>query len=211
MRGWWTEQALPRLVDVFLSERVSAPWRERVCAAATGTVLEVGFGSGHNLPHYGPQVERVLTAEPSDVAWGRAAPRITAFARPVERVSRDAAELPLPDHSVDTVVSTWTMCTIPDLDGALAEMRRVLRPGGRLLFVEHSLAPEATVARVQHGIQPVWGPLAGGCHVDRDLPHRLENAGFRLDDDERGYVSRLWPARPFGWFVVGNTYPVGYR
>lgn len=205
--SWWTEQVVPRAVDVALSERATHPWRETVCGGAAGVVLDVGFGSGRNLSHYPAAVSEVLAVEPSDVAWAKAAERLARFGRPVRRVATDAARLPLADGSVDTAVTTWTMCVIPDLETALAEVRRVLRPGGSLRFVEHSLAPEPVVRRVQHGLQPVWGPLAGGCHLNRDLPALVSAAGFTLGELERRYVSRVWPVRPFGWFVTGAATP----
>lgn len=167
----------------------------------------MGFGSGKNLPHYGCDVTRVHAVEPSDMAWARAAARVATFARPVTRIGLDGALLALPDQSVDAVVSTWTMCTIPDLEAALREIARVLRPTGSLHFVEHSVAPTTRVARVQHAIQPWWGRLAGGCHVDRDIPATITGAGFTLRRLQQSYVSRLVPARPFSWFVTGVASP----
>jgi len=205
IRHWWDDRALPRLVDVVLAEGTAGVWRERACADVVGDVLEVGFGSGRNLPHLGPEVSRVYAVEPVDLAWERAAERVRRFGRPVERVGLDAATIPLPDDSVDAVVSTWTMCTIPDLTAALAEIRRVLRPGGRVHFVEHSLAPQPGVARAQRAMQPLWGPLAGGCHLDRDLPAELEQAGLAVDGLRTAYVMKTWPARPWSWFVTGRA------
>ena len=178
-----------------------------MCGQLTGDVLEIGFGSGSNLPHYGDGVASVLAVEPSDRAWDLAQTRIADFRRPVQRIGLDGAHLDLPDASVDAVVSTWTMCTIPDLTAALAEVRRVLRPGGCLHFVEHSLAPTSRVAGVQRWIQPGWGRVAGGCHLDRDIPTLLSKAGYAVPDLKQRYVSALWPARPFGWFVTGSARP----
>ncbi len=206
-RETWDERILPRLVDVVLGDRVTGEWRDAVARGVAGEVLELGFGSGTNLGHYAPDVTRVLAVEPSDLAWQKAAPRVAAFGRPVERVGLDGASVSLPDASVDAVVSTWTMCTIPDLPAALAEVRRVLRPGGRLHFVEHSLAPSRRVARVQRRLQPVWGRAAGGCHLDRDIPDLLHAAGLVADDLSTRYASTWWPARPFGWFVSGSAAP----
>ena len=201
----WNERVLPAAIDLVLGERTTSGWRDKVADGAAGTVLEIGFGSGLNLQHYGAAVDRVLAVEPSDLAWSRSADRIEQFARPVERIGLDGARLDLPDASVDTVVSSWTMCTIPDLAGALGEVRRVLRPGGRLHFVEHSLAPTARVANVQRRLQPVWGRVAGGCHLDRDIALELERAGLHAPDLRQRYASALWPARPFGWFVTGRA------
>ncbi|AXT83753.1 SAM-dependent methyltransferase [Aeromicrobium sp. A1-2] len=182
-------------------------WRERVCGELSGEVLEIGFGSGTNLGHYGDGVTRVLAVEPSDRAWEIAQDRIIEFGRPVDRIGLDGARLDLPDASVDAVVSTWTMCTIPHLADALAETRRVLRPGGTLHFVEHSLAPTKRIARIQHTIQPTWGRAAGGCHLNRDIPGLLAEAGFTVPDLKQRYASGLWPSRPFGWFVTGTAQP----
>ena len=161
-----------------LSDRLVADWRRRACADARGIVLEIGFGSGRNLDFFDADVIEVFAVDPSDAAWDRARERIDQFGRRVTRVGFTAEHLPLPDDSVDAVVSTWTMCSIADLQRALNEARRVLRPGGALHFVEHSLSPSPRVASVQRGIQPAWGRVSGGCHVDRDLPRILRSAGL---------------------------------
>lgn len=204
---WWDQRVVPRLVDVALGEKVTSRWRHGVVGTLRGTVLELGFGSGSNLPHYGPDLERVLAVEPSDLAWDRSNQRIEEFGRPVHRIGLDGAKLGIEDSSIDEVVSTWTMCTIPHLDAALSEVRRVLRPGGRLHFVEHSLSPAPKVSSVQRRLQPWWGPLAGGCHLDRDIPAAIEAAGLELSDLRARYASSLWPSRPFGWFVTGSAAP----
>jgi SAM-dependent methyltransferase len=204
LRRWWDEQVLPRLVDVALTDATAGSWRTTVCGGATGEVLDVGFGSGRNLAYYPAAVTEVLAVEPADLAWKRARGRVAASPVPVRRVGLDGARLPLPDGSVDTVVSTWTMCTIPDLEGFLTEARRVLRPGGSLRFVEHSLAPTGLVPAVQRRIQPVWGAVAGGCHVDRDIAGRLRDAGFAVDLTHQGYVQG-GPAKPWAWFVTGSA------
>ncbi len=200
----WGRQVGPRVVEVVLADPIAGRWRARVCGGVSGEVLEIGFGAGQNLAYYGSAVTRVHAVDPSDVAWGRAQRRISQFGRPVQRVARDAASLPLPDAGVDAVVSTWTLCTVPDLRGALAEVRRVLRPGGRLHLVEHSLAPGEGVRRVQRGIQPIWGPVAGGCHLDRDIPAALADSGFAVDSLDARYAAP-WPAHPWAWFVSGSA------
>ena len=200
---WWRERVLPRVNHRALAGRDADAWRAPVCAAATGVVLDIGFGSGPNLPHYGAHVGRVLAAEPSDLAWSLAAQRVRDFGRPVERVSTDAATLTgLGDDSVDSAVVAWSLCTVPDLTGALREVRRVLRPGGALHFVEHAAAPDEDVARRQRRIQPFWEPVAGGCHLDRDLPALLAAAGFEVEVTRARYVT-VGPMRPWGWFVSG--------
>lgn len=167
--------------------------------AVRGLVVEVGFGSGRNLAHYGPDVTGVLAVEPADLAWERALPRIAAFGRPVERVGTDAAGLDLSTASVDAVVSTWTLCTIPALVTALAEIARVLRPGGALHFVEHTTSDHPALARAQAVVQPVWGAWAGGCHLDRDIPGELERAAYALTSHGRR-----------GWFVSGSARPMAH-
>lgn len=207
MNRWWEQRVVPRLVDVALGERTTGGWRDGVAAPVSGEVLELGFGSGTNLRHYRDSVTRVLAVEPSDLAWDKAQGPITTFGRRVDRVGLDAATLQLEASSVDAVVSTWTMCTIPDLGSALSEARRVLKPGGRLHLVEHSLSPSPRVARVQRRLQPGWGRLAGGCHLDRDIPQELEAAGWDTAGLRARYASPLLPARPFGWFVSGSADP----
>src|SRR5690606_29685388 len=144
---------LPRLVDVALSDGASRDWRTLMCTPARGRVVEVGFGSGRNLPFYPAVVDEVLAVEPIDLAWERAARRIEEFGRPVTRIGLDGAVLPLEDDSVDTVVSGWTMCTIPHLEAAISEMRRVLHPGGSVLYVEHVRSPHPRARRIQENIQ----------------------------------------------------------
>ncbi len=207
LQHWWDDRALPRLMDLVLTEATAGVWRERACADVAGDVLEIGFGSGRNLPHYREAVTRVYAVEPADLAWERATERVGSFGRPVDRIGLDAAELPLPDDSVDAVVSTWTLCTIPDLTSAFAEMRRVLRPGGTVHFVEHSLAPHDGVARAQRALQPAWGVVSGGCHLDRDLPTEMARAGLVVDALHTAYVIRTWPVRPWSWFVTGRASP----
>lgn len=206
LRRWYEEQILPRLVDAVLSDVTAGTWRRTVCGGATGTVLEIGFGSGRNLSFYPPAVTRVLAVEPSDVAWDRSRQRATEFGRPVHRIGLDGARLAAEDASVDTVVSTWTLCTVPDIMSALSEVRRVLRPGGALRFVEHSLAPSARVAGWQRRVQPVWEPVGGGCHVDRDIVALLTDAGYAVELSWSGYVA-AGPAKPWGWFVTGAATP----
>lgn len=188
LRNLWEERALPRLVDIALRDSVAQRFRQEVCTPVAGEVLEVGFGSGRNLPHYGESVCRVLAVEPSDLAWARSRSRALDFGRPVERIGLDGARLSAPDESVDAVVSTWTLCTIPDLDAALAEFRRVLRPGGVVHFVEHTVSPHPWLATVERAVQPAWGLVSGGCHVDRDIPALLTGAGYTLRMRRGGFV-----------------------
>ena len=204
---------LPRAVDVVLSDRFVGRWRRLATRATHGTVVEFGFGSGLNLPHYPPQVHTVLAVEPDDEAWDAAlqSGRIDAFAAArgqdpqdaVRRVGLDAQSVDLPDHAADAVVSTWSLCSIPDPAAALAQAGRLLAPGGRLHLAEHGLAPSPRVAAVQRRIQPTWGRLAGGCHLDRDIPALLRAAGFDPAPLHRGYAAPTAPLRPWTWFAAG--------
>lgn len=202
---FWDERLLPRFIDVTCSDRMTGKWRDQICAPLTGEVLEVGFGSGTNLGHYPSAVERVYAVEPADLAWRRARGAIATFGRPVDRIGLDGARVDLADSSVDAVVSAYTMCTIADLTSALAEFRRVLRPGGSLHFVEHSLAPDAHVAARQLRWQPRWGKLAGGCHLDRDIPELIADSGLAITELDAFYAPGPAMARPFGWITIGRA------
>lgn len=204
---FYNERILPPLTALTCSERNTGRWREQAFGDVSGDVLEVGFANGTNLLHYPDAVRRVYAVEPSDAAWRHAGRRIREFGRPVERIGLDGAHLSLPDGSVDAVVSAYTMCTIPDLEAALAEMRRVLRPGGSLHFVEHALSPEPEVADRQQRWTPRWRKVAGGCHLDRDIPALVEAAGFNLSDLETLYMPGPAISRPFGWLTIGRAEP----
>ncbi len=204
-RQWWDERIVPRLVDRSLDDGFAGPWRESVCGGAAGTVVELGFGSGRTLPYYSSAVTEVLAVDPSDLSWKMAGERIAASPVDVTRLGRDGAHLPRADASVDTVVSTWSLCTVPDLDGTLAEVARVLRPGGTLRFVEHTLAPRRAMALAQRVIQPAWGVVAGGCHVDRDILGRMRDAGLVVSTTHEGYLDAI--TSPASWFVMGTAAP----
>jgi ubiquinone/menaquinone biosynthesis C-methylase UbiE len=157
-------------------------YRRAAVVAARGRVLEIGVGSGLNFPMYGKQVEFVYGIDPSERLLAIARRRATASGVPVELLLGSATAIPLPDNSVDTVVMTWTLCSIPDPLAALREMRRVLKPNGNLCFVEHGLSPEPSVERWQHRITPAWRRMAGGCHLDRKMDDLIRLAGFNLTD-----------------------------
>lgn len=179
--GLYGEQVLPRVINVACAlGPVVSELRERVCAGLSGDVVEIGFGSGLNVPHYPASVTRVAAVEPSDVAWKLAADRLAASPVPVERAGLDGQSLPFEDDTFDSALSTWTMCTIPDLEAALAELHRVLRPGGSLHFVEHGLAPDESVARWQGRLEPLQKRLFGGCHLTRPILSQIGRAGFTL-------------------------------
>ena len=188
--GFYQDQIVPLLINWSMRQKNLAAYRARIIPAAEGRVLEIGIGSGLNLPFYSRNVARVIGLEPS--------PRLLAMARRVERTGNGSVEfiegsaeaIPLQDASVDTVVTTWTLCSIPDALRALCDMRRVLRPGGRLLFVEHGRAPDPNVIWWQDRLTPVWKRLGGGCHLNRAIETLIEGAGFQFDRLETGYMAR---------------------
>jgi SAM-dependent methyltransferase len=179
--SFYQRHVVPRLVHMAMRQEMLVPFRRRVIGAAEGRVLEIGMGSGLNLPMYGPSVCAVIGLEPSPELLLMARGRAALAPVPVELLEASAETMPLDSGSVDTVVTTWTLCTIPDAPRALAEMRRVLKPGGALLFVEHGRAPEPGVARWQDRLDPLWRRLAGGCHLNRQIDALIAGGGFRLD------------------------------
>ncbi|NOJ48203.1 class I SAM-dependent methyltransferase [Bradyrhizobium archetypum] len=185
--GFYGDVILPRLCDFAMRNKQLQPYRERVIGAAEGRVLEIGIGSGRNLPFYRSPVTELLALERS--------PQLTAMARnapqpgaPVNFIEASAEAIPLDDRSIDTVVTTWTLCSIPDAAMALTEMRRVLQPGGKLLFVEHGMAPDRNVRRWQDWLTPAWKCISGGCHLNRPISAMIEGAGFRIERVETGYM-----------------------
>ena len=180
--GFYGEQIVPRIVNKACGTKAAEPLRRRVCAGLAGEVVELGFGSGHNVPFYPAAVTRVTAVEPSDVGWRLAAERVKAASVPVRRSGLDGQSLPFPDDGFDAALSTWTLCTIPDAAAALREVRRVLRPGGTLHFLEHGLAPDERVRRWQRRLEPVQYRLAGGCHLTRLIVDLLTDAGFALGE-----------------------------
>jgi len=179
---------LPRLLDLAMRNRRLECYRHRAIAAARGFVLEIGVGSGPNLALYGAAVERVCAIDPSPELLRLAEARAGDAPVPVSLLRASGEHLPFGDRVFDTVVATWTLCTIADPVAALVEARRVLKPGGCLVFVEHGLAPEPGVARWQHGLTPCWKHIGGGCHLDRKMDDLIRTAGFRLDTVETGYM-----------------------
>ena len=192
--GLWVERILPRLVDRALRTPEVNARRALVCAGLTGTVLELGFGSGLNARYYPVAVTEVLAVEPSDLAWQLAQPRIAAAGTTVTRIGSDGARLDLEDDSVDSALSTYTLCTIPDATAALREVHRVLRPGGVFHFLEHGRSPDERVRRWQQLIHPVHSRLAGGCHLDRPIDRLIDEAGFEITRLDRRYGEGFRPA-----------------
>jgi ubiquinone/menaquinone biosynthesis C-methylase UbiE len=186
--GFYQDQIVPLLINLAMRHRKVAEYRGRVVPAADGRVLEVGIGSGLNLPFYGPVVRQVIGLEPSPRLLAMARRAAGTQPRRVELIKGSAETIPLDRASVDTVVTTWTLCSIPDATRALAEMRRVLKPNGRLLFVEHGRAPEPNVVWWQDRLTPAWRCIGGGCHLNRAIADMIEGAGFAFDRLQTGYM-----------------------
>ena len=201
---FYERRILPRLVDVACGSTSRARTRARVVPLARGRVLEVGFGSGLNLPFYDPaRVERLLALEPAEGIRELGRRRIAASRVPVETIGAPGESIPLPDASVDSIVITFTLCTIPDAARAAREMRRVLRPGGEVCFAEHGMARSVRAQRWQRLVEPVWTPLAGGCHLTRDPPQILRDAGFAVQWTEGLLDPRPLAARMIGPLTYG--------
>lgn len=201
---FYRRHVLPCLLHLAMRQKQLMPFRRRVLAAAEGKVLEIGIGSGLNLPLYRPPVHSVIGLEPSSELLRMARGRATAAPVPVEIIQASAETLPFDDSSMDTVVMTWTLCTIADAPQALTEIRRVLKPSGALLFVEHGRAPELGVARWQDRLDPLWARVAGGCHLNRKMDDLISGSGFRIDFLEH---SRLPGPRTYTFFYQGRARP----
>jgi ubiquinone/menaquinone biosynthesis C-methylase UbiE len=186
--GFYNRRVLPWILDASMRQAVLDVYRRRVAGAAAGRVLEIGIGSGLNLQHYGAAVTEIIGIDPSPALLVKARRRRTPDGRQATILEGSAEAVPLDAGSVDSVVTTWTLCSIPNVHVALAEARRVLRPGGQLLFVEHGRSPEAGVARWQDRLTPVWKRIAGGCHLNRPITDLVEEAGFGVDRVETGYM-----------------------
>jgi ubiquinone/menaquinone biosynthesis C-methylase UbiE len=191
---------LPRLLALVMRQKLFLPFRERIGEAAEGRVLEIGIGSGLNLPFYGPAVRQVIGVDPSPVLLRLAQDRAARLPVTLAVRQAPAEALPFEDGSFETVVTTWTLCTIGDPVAALREARRVLAPGGRLLFAEHGLSPDTSVARWQNRITPVWKHIAGGCHANRPIDRLIEAAGLRIDRLHTGYADG---PRPMAYMFEG--------
>ena len=202
--GVYDDHILPSLINLTMRQKRLAAYRSRVIPNAEGRVLEVGVGSGLNLPFYTEKVQRVIALDPSPTLLSMALKVLPRVKPPVEFVEGSAEAVPLEDASVDAVVTTWTLCSIPDAQRALCEMRRVLKPQGRLLFVEHGLAPEPNVRWWQDRLTPWWKPLAGGCHLNRPMRMLIEGAGFEFERLDTGYMRG---PRPMTFMYEGSARP----
>lgn len=202
--GFYEDRVLPHLVNLTMRNRRLVPYRERVISAAEGRVLEIGVGSGLNLSLYPARVREIIGLEP--------APRLLAMSRrlanhlsvPVIFIEASAEMIPIEDHSIDTVITTWTLCTIPAVTEALWEMRRVLSPTGQLLFVEHGLAPDDNVRKWQDWLTPAWKRIGGGCHLNRPIRAIVESAGFAITQIETGYMKG---PKPMTFLYEGRATP----
>jgi ubiquinone/menaquinone biosynthesis C-methylase UbiE len=187
--GFYDRYILPPLINLACSSKPNMKQREKIVPRAEGDVLEIGVGSGLNLGYYDTaKVRKFWGLEPSEGMRKLARKKLQDSDLEVEWIDLPGEEIPLDANSVDTVLLTYTLCTIPDAHRALRGMRRVLRPGGKLLFCEHGIAPDEDVRKWQNRVNPVWRRLAGGCNINRDIPDILASSGFRVVEDERMYI-----------------------
>jgi len=187
--SWYEERILPHFIDYACSTSPNQKQRQKIVPEAAGVVLEVGFGSGLNAPFYdASKIEKIWALEPSEGMRRKAQPAVDDAGLDVEFIDLPGEQIPLDENSVDTVLITYTLCTIPDTQAALFGMRRVLKPGGRLLFCEHGRAPDEDVVRWQNRLNPVWSKIAGGCQMNRDIPALIRAGGFAIKTDERMYI-----------------------
>ena|ERR1700694_572674 len=195
--GVYQDRLLPRLQDKMMARKPACKVRARVCAELQGDVVEVGFGTGLNIPYYPPGVTKILAIEPSEVCMRLAQPRIAQSPVQVEMAGLNGERLDLESEEFDAVLSTWTLCTIPNLAEALSEIRRVLKPGGALHFVEHGQTPDPKIERWQRRLEPLNQRLAGGCHLTRPIPAKIEEAGFVVEQLDTYYLKG--EPKPFGY------------
>ena len=187
--SFYDDKVLPHLIDLACSTKPARKQREKIVHLAEGDVLEIGFGSGLNLPYYdGGKVRRIYGLEPSEGMRRKAQRNVDAAGLDVEFIHLPGEEIPLESKSIDTVLVTFTLCSIDDAATALEGMRRVLKPGGKLLFCEHGAAPDRSVRRWQDRLNPAWKRFSGGCNMNRDIPQLIESTGFRITSDERMYI-----------------------
>jgi ubiquinone/menaquinone biosynthesis C-methylase UbiE len=186
--SFYEDRILPHLIQMGMRKKDLAVYRHRLVSAAEGRVLEIGVGSGLNFPHYGKNALCVVGLDPSVKLLSMAEGASSGVSLPVELLRASAETIPLRDESVDTLVTTWTLCSIPNVAQALSEMRRVLKPTGRLLFVEHGRSPDPGVCRWQDRLTPFWKRIGGGCHLNRAIGELIKDAGFRVERLDTGYM-----------------------
>ncbi|MDH3616222.1 MAG: methyltransferase domain-containing protein [Gammaproteobacteria bacterium] len=190
--SWYEEKILPSLINLACGSRPTRKQREKIVPRASGDVLEIGFGSGLNLPFYDrDKVRHIWGLEPSEGMRRLCRGSISKSELDVELIDLPGEEIPLDDDSVDTVLVTYTLCTIPEVAVALQGMRRVLKPRGRVLFCEHGKAPDPNVQKWQERLNPAWKKISGGCSMRRDIPAILQEAGFHIEEDNRMYIPGL--------------------
>jgi ubiquinone/menaquinone biosynthesis C-methylase UbiE len=202
--GFYTDRILPHLIRSTMRDERFAPYRERAVSHARGRVLEIGIGSGENLSRYGTAVASVIGLEPSARLAAMAKVAARGSSVPAEILETSAESIPLDARSIDTVVMTWTLCSVRDPASALREMHRVLKPGGHLLFAEHGLAPDRGVQMVQRWLTPLWKRVAGGCHLDRDMGKLIASGGFEIEHLATGYMRG---SRPITFMYEGRARP----
>ncbi|WP_341256885.1 class I SAM-dependent methyltransferase [Gordonia malaquae] len=199
--GFYSERVLPRIITKTCGMPAMDKLRRATCEPLSGHVVEIGFGSGFNVGQYPDSVRRVSAIEPSDGGWALAHDRVASSSIPIDRAGLDGQRLPFDDDTFDSALSTFTLCTIPDLASALAELRRVVRPGGVFAFLEHGTAPDDGVRRWQRRLEPVQKKLGGGCHLTRDIPSAIADAGWDITTVDAFYAKAS--PKPFGAFVIG--------
>ncbi len=202
--SFYEENILPHLIGFACGAKPITKQREKVVPAAEGRVLEIGMGAGPNLRFYDPaKVSHVWGLEPSIGMRRKAQSNVDASPVPVEFIDLPGEEIPLDDNSVDTVVLTYTLCTIPGAVEAVKGMKRVLKPGGKLLFSEHGAAPDEAVAKWQRRIEPIWKPIGGGCHLTRKIPDLIRQGGFEIEQMDMMYLPNT--PRPMGFNYWGSA------
>lgn len=206
--GWWEARVVPRLVDLSCGAKPIMELREQVCAGLSGRVIEVGFGSGLNLRYLPPEVASLDAVEPNALAWERAKSRRAQSSVPVERIGLDGQDLAAESGVYDSALVTFSLCTIPDPARALREVRRVLRPGAALHFVEHGSAPDEGIRRWQRRLEPAQRRVAGGCHLTRDAEALVRGAAFETVEVAHTYLAP-GPGKPFGYLTWGTALAPG--
>lgn len=199
--GFYGDRVFPRAMNQLMNTKQTRETRSRVCASLSGDIVEIGFGTGLNLPHLPPAVTVVRAVDPLQLGRTLASDRIAASPVLVDYVGLDGQSLPLPDHSVDAALSTWTLCSIPDPVAAVREIRRVLRPGATLHFVEHGCSPEPRVLKWQRRLNPIQRRVGCGCNLDRDIPSILKDGGLLVESLESYYMTRA--PKILGWTFEG--------